>query len=184
MIQKKIYTNKKKTQKFILKSRKKKYLIQVKYFDTFLEIFLNDLSKTYLNKIDIRFAPNNIFGTCSLNLGSNVLKSVSAGLLKLKSSRKMKKHIFHKFLNSFLKTVQEKFEKKKENNKLYYNNTLLTIIASKKFRRKIEKSFSVIRRNKTNNNAFLYVIRAKKCFNGCRVSKKRRKKRIRFRVFK
>jgi hypothetical protein len=182
MIQKRKYLNKK--QKHILKFRKKKYLTQVKYFNIVLDIFLNDLSKAYLNKIDIRFAPNNIFGTCSLNLGANVLKSVSAGLLKLKSSRKMKKHIFYKFLNNFLKIVQEKFEKKKANNKFYYDNTLLTIIASKKFRRKIEKSFSIIRRNKISDNSLLYIIRAKKCFNGCRVPKKRRKKRIRFRVFK
>jgi hypothetical protein len=192
---KKNYVDKNDTKEFILKNKKKesflklrklKYLIQINFSDVFLNTFFDRFLNTYTNKVDIRFAPNNIFGTCAVILGAKVVKSVSAGVFKLKSSRKMKKYIFHKFISKFRnilqKTLQKKVKTKKR--KLSYENTIVTLTVNKKFRRQIKKTFQFINNRKLKKNKILYVIRPKKCFNGCRVSKKRRKKRIRFRVFK
>jgi len=183
-INKQNFETKSENPEIALEFRKLNFLSKITTPDSILNSYINNYQKSYSNKINIKFVPNNIFGTCSLILNSKVIKSISAGLYKFKSSRKMKKYIFNKFLNHFIKVIQENFIKKDESNKLYFDNTIITIIASKKFRRQIEKSFQIFQRNDGNKKKFLYIIRPKKCFNGCRVSKKRRKKRIRFRVFK
>jgi len=61
---------------------------------------------------------------------------------------------------------------------------ILNISVRKKHRRKIIKLLRkrrVLRKKKTPT---LLIIQPKKCFNGCRASKKRRKKRLRFRIYK
>ena len=181
-----------KRKKYFLQKRKFKYLNKFD-FSCFSSknLLQNDafLKLRYVNKIDLRFSPNNIFGTCGLLSNSKVLSSVSGGSFKLHSSRKMKKHVFKTFLTNFRKTVEKTFRRRKKeikNRIIYYENTIITFILNKKFRRQIKKTFKFLKNTnkKVKKNKILYIIRPKKCFNGCRVSKKRRKKHIRFRTFK
>jgi hypothetical protein len=163
------------------------YRKRLKELDTFINeklmILLNrNLNSIYVNKINIRFAFNNIFGTYSSTLASGIKKSISAGSLKLLASRKMKKHNFRGFLTKFTYILLKCLKKKD----FFYLDTVLTVIAKKRFRKKIKAEFYYLSQNNhlEKDINFLYIIRPKKCFNGCRAPKKRRKKRIKFRIFK
>jgi len=169
-----------------LRARKRKYPAQINLLAVFLSTFSYSYLNAYKHKVDIRLAPNNIFGTCALILGSKVIKSVSAGVFKLKSSRKMKKHTFPKFITKFKRILHKSLRKRvdRRGKKFYYKSIIVTLTLNKTFRGRIKKTFDFIRKEGHKTNKILYIIRPKVCFNGCRVSKKRRKKRIRFRVLK
>jgi hypothetical protein len=177
---------KNKKENLSLRVRKLKYRNRINLSDVFLSTFFYSFLNVYKHKVDIRLAPNNIFGTCALILGSKVLKSVSAGVFKLKSSRKMKKHTFPKFISKFKRILHKSLRNQvnRKGKKFYYKSTIVTLTLNKIFRSKIKKTFDFIHKEGQKTNKILYIIRPKVCFNGCRVSKKRRKKRIRFRVFK
>ena len=123
-----------------------------------------------------------MFGTYSSLASTKIIKAISAGSLKLQTSRKMKKHVSRKFIYQVINMINkhQKFKDK--------SNLILTVIAKKRFRRFIKNAILRNLRGRTKNlkksNRVLYIIRPKKCFNGCRAPKKRRKKRIKFRTFK
>jgi hypothetical protein len=145
---------------------------------------LNKQHKIYLiTTINIKIKQNNIF--CTLRKNQKIKKIASAGLYKIRISKKFLKLNYKKVIKLFLKKIKKK---------ITFNNLLLNISCSKKFRKKIlrqvlkfrkkyYKQFSYKYKKKNYAELFAISFKNKKCFNGCRPKKKIRKKRRRFRVF-
>jgi len=135
------------------------------------------------NKIVIRVRNNNFFCTF-LNFDVNlkkerVVQADSAGKYKLKTSKKKIKFNLPIVLNTFVRKLgKNKYITRNKQNQAS-NNVIVKIIAKLRIRRKIVRKFT-----KFFRGISLYCLQPKKCFNGCRASKSRRKKRLRFRIFK
>ena len=136
------------------------------------------------NYITIRVTANNIF--CTLKKENKTLYIGSSGIYKV--------HISKKILKTNIKIVISKFLSKIKK-KITFTNFFLTIICAKKFKKKLLKQVLVFRKNiikkklkrlKHKKASLLIKINfnPKKCFNGCRASKKIRKKRRYFRITK
>ena len=107
-----------------------------------------------------------------------VLSSVSAGSYKLNVSKKGVRHYSKQIVRSFLKGLRDKH--------IHFNRPLVTkIIAPFNLRRPILDIFKNSLYKKFSSKSTLLIdIPAKKVFNGCRPSKKIRKKRKGLRLFK
>ena len=171
------------------------------------------LKKKVIYSVTITIRRNNIFSTISKSLKYNkLIFARSAGLYKLKLSKKtfkfksryflnkffndIKKHIkpklalkrFYRFANKQFKKTKKKLSKRKEwKRKLTFVPNILVyakILAPKRMRKPLIIRF--LRLYKTNRYLRSIVLNVieKKIFNGCRPKKKRRKKRQGLRVFK
>jgi hypothetical protein len=180
-----------------LKRRKRKFHATIKTFGQSIKYFSKTyliskfLLKFYRNKINFRLARHNIFATYSLFSTSKIIKSRSAGVYKIKCSRRTMKFVLPKFLFKFSELLKKQIQpssrdtdlssKKIESKDLdCFNSIIFDIIARKRYRKRIFKKFRLFKKQ----NSILWVVRSKKCFNGCRVSKKRRKKNIKFRIIR
>ncbi len=134
-------------------------------------VFLILKQKSFKSKIVIRFTKNNIFATFKSET-NRILRSKSAGACHLNTSYKMRKYIWNKFINIFLRSIV-RFKKD-------LLSFTIKIIAKKNYKRKIFQKF----KSCCQKNSVLYILPEKKCFNGCRANKKRRRKRIRSRIYK
>lgn len=172
-------------------------LVSKLYFSHFKKKVLNllILSKKFKKKIIIKVVQNNIF--CSLICLKNkkTLHTSSAGIYKIKISRRKFKKVYQTFLNAFFYKIKKYT--------VNLNNFIFSIIAPLNIRRKI---FNIIKGHiavfNTNdlsdkNTALpefsteaaqyrniLVFVPPKKCFNGCRAQKRIRKKRRLYRIFK
>jgi hypothetical protein len=134
--------------------------------------------------LNIKIARNNVF--CTLIKKKKVKKTGSAGIYKIRISKKFLKMNYKRVIKIFLKKIKKK---------ITFNNLFLNIFCAKKFRKKILRQILKFRkknykrlRYKYKKKKYIEILainfKNKKCFNGCRPKKKIRKKRRRFRVFK
>jgi hypothetical protein len=153
-------------------SKKKKSRLLKRKIDLNL-LLPNPINILYLFKINIKVVSNNIFCTLSKTGSNDVLIKSSFGKYKIKISKRSLNLNFHRLLYLFFK---EKVFKKY---KVLKNNLVVFLTAPIKLRYRILKEFH----SKVKNGILLKIF-SKKCFNGCKVSKKKKKKRKGFRVFK
>jgi ribosomal protein S11 len=156
----------KKIKIYFKKGRKKSYLFKFKYQ------LLKALKTDSFQKLSIRVTSNNIFCTLS-NLKNNKIKLLGyAGKYSLNISRKKLRYSFKVLLDNFFEEIRKK--------NLITKKVLISIIAPLKLRKRFVKFLTPFLKKK---NVILNV-EDKKCFNGCRPSKKRRKKRKGLRLFR
>jgi len=138
---------------------------------TFQEITKKSTFKQYYKQINIRITPNNVFCTLKNILKNKTLYVTSAGKCSTKTSKKV--------LRYSTKIITQIFFDKIKNH-LKSNKFLINIIGPKKIRKSVLEQIS----NSLRGKNLLINVENKKCFNGCRPSKKRRKKQKGLRIFK
>ena len=121
--------------------------------------------------ISIKVTSSNIFCVLKKRKENKTILLVSGGTLKLRVSKKKIKFLYREILNTFLKRVRIKVKDELSTIRIY---------APKRFRKPIVTSIRYLLKRKK----FILNIEEKKCFNGCRPRKARRKKRKGFRIFK
>ena len=93
-----------------------------------------------------------------------------AGKYKIKTSKRTLKFSSKVIIENFLKEINERLK----------TFVFISLILPKRIKR---KTIKLLKKSFKNKKVILNVI-GKKCFNGCRPSKKKRKKRKGFRIFK
>lgn len=126
--------------------------------------------KSLSKQISIKVKQNNVFCTLTDIKKNTILFVTSAGKSKIKTSKKVLRYSSKSIIESFLKSIKK-----------YCKERLLIInlIGPIKIRKSIIKQIS-----KNTIWKVIINVKEKKCFNGCRAKKKRRKKRQRFIIFK
>jgi ribosomal protein S11 len=167
-----------KKKKLIKKLRIKKKLKQLfnkkPFFFNRNSLFLQkNINKKYFFKLIITLKANNIFCSFFNTKTKKTLKIISSGIYKIKTSKKSLKFSTKNILKMFLGTIKKKY-------KLFNKKLLIKITAPIRIRKKIIKQLS----NSFKTNSLIINIEEKKCFNGCRPSKKKRKKKKGFCIFK
>lgn len=151
------------------------------------KIFRSKYRSIFRNKFDFRLTANNIFGTFSLLKKNKIIHSASAGMYKIETSRKRMKYTHRKFADTFINKIKQKYKKNIKSKIAVFRlnkSSILNITAIKRVHKRVVRKFrKAFRLKGRSRKPFLILINSKKCFNGCRVSKKRRKKRLRFRIF-
>ena len=151
--------------KFDLVRSKKKY----RYSNTILNrkfLFIPFFLYKFQLQIYIKVCQNNIFCTLRSIYTNKILFNLSCGILKLDTSKKKLNYNINFILETFFKNAN-----------LYlrgYKNLIIQIVSIKKYRKKI---LTILKARLKNKNIILRT-KKNKCFNGCRPSKKRRKKRM------
>jgi hypothetical protein len=162
-----------------------KLLHKILYFENSFKnkiVKLNRI-KTYTH-ITIKVSANNIF--CTLRKRNKTLYVGSSGIYKIHISKKILKTNIKIVISKFLFSIKKKIR---------FSNFFLTIVCAKKFKKKLLRQILKFRKKilkkqlkklKNKNLPLLIKINfnPKKCFNGCRASKKIRKKRRYFRITK
>lgn len=148
----------KKALKYFLSGRRLKY-----------NRFLKNKNKKYL-ALKLKISPNNIFCNLSENRSGNnkpnLIKSLSTGAIKLKTTKKRLNFNLKPFLSSFLKPIiREKSVK-------FSNSVYVRIITPQKFRPKVLEMMrgGALKRLVLKKNVIL-ELPDKKVFNGCRPKK-------------
>jgi len=152
-----------------LKKKKKSRKFSSSYFQVFR--YFKGVLPPFNLQLSINIFSNNIFLNLSKILKPTTIKKASAGVFKVKITKKRLKHTVCVVLQKFLNKIKPA---------IFRRNLVVLLISPKFLRKKILKLFrdSFMRRN-------IYIkIKALKCFNGCRPKKKRRKKRARLKIFK
>lgn len=125
----------------------------------------------FYKKLNIRVTPNNIFCTLK-NISTNEIINVgSAGKYKIKTSKKTLRYSSKIIVEHFLEETKDEMKNR---------NIIINIIGPIRIRKAILKQLSKY----ISNCATLVNVDNKKCFNGCRPPKKRRKKQKGLRIFK
>lgn len=170
--------------KKFLKRRKIKNIFKLTKIIRLIKAKYNFVFK---NKFDINLKANNMFFTFSVLKKNKIVASGSSGIYRIKTTKKRIKYTYKKLLNIFMNKVYKKsIEPKKKANKFnMYNSLIMSISVKKRLHKRIIKRLKRFGKRITKKcfKSVVLIINAKKCFNGCRVSKKRRKKRIKFRIF-
>lgn len=146
------------------------------------------LSKTTLfdKLMTIRIKPNNMFCTLTSTTKKRAVSATSAKY-RIKMSKKALKYNYKLILKSFIEETRKFFGKK----------MLISLTAPKRIRREL---FRILKKKLTLKKKFtkdalgklipatqrilLFRFNAKKCFNGCRVRKKKRSKQRGLRIYK
>lgn len=160
-----------------LKKIKKQLVFTRSIISTFEKKGLKNQKKILANKIigscvSIKFAANNIYCTFWSISGKRTFRVRSAGMRKLKTSKRRLLFYGKILLDSFFKELQQWRQKYKQKKAAFF----FSISAPKRFRKIILKN----NLKKATAINFEYS----KAFNGCKAKKKRRKKRLGFRCFK
>lgn len=148
----------------------KSFLLNKKFFLVYFNL------KRFFYKISIRFTQNNIFCTWRNNSKNKNLFFCSAGRYGVKISRKRLRFNNKFIIRSFLVGMRKKIKLKQKKQ----NRFLIEIICPIRLRKNLVKLIGKTLRK----NIFILRFKEKKCFNGCRPKKMRRKKRKRFIVSK
>ena len=136
--------------------------------------------KSFSKKILFRFSQNNIF--CNLiDLKNNkTLHTSSAGIYKIKLSKRRIKNFYKTFVYIFFNKIKKNLKD--------FKKTVFNIVAPIKIRKTLVKIIlSEIKKFKQQTfeqKNILINISAKKCFNGCRAKKKIRKKGCFYKIYK
>jgi ribosomal protein S11 len=145
-------------------------------------------SKFFFSKvITIRIKPNNVFCTF-VNRANRKTISGTAAKYKVKMSKKALRYNYKLILKSFLKETKRFLKSKR---------VFISVTSPRKIRRELLRTLKtrLLRRKKFARKAsgktiryspdfLLFRFNSKKCFNGCRVRKKRRKKQRGLRIYK
>jgi ribosomal protein S11 len=142
--------------------------------------FINPINQELINlsnnnffsrKLSIKVTPNNVF--CNLkNISTNKTTKVgSSGKYKVKTSKKTLRFSCKIVLGFFLEEIKQEIRGKE---------TLITLTAPIKLRKTILEQVSKY----TQTSSVTVNFNKKKCFNGCRPPKKKRKKQKGLRLFK
>jgi len=138
---------------------------------TYQRLNKKDISNDFKSRINIRITPNNVFCTLRDSIRNKTLFLTSSGKSNVKTSKKVVR-----FSSKLI--TQVFFEKIREN--LLSKNVIVNIIGPKKIKKSILEQVS----NNLKNKNLIINVDSKKCFNGCRPAKKRRKKKKGLRIFK
>lgn len=142
--------------------------------------FINPINQELINvssnnlfsrKLNIRITPNNVF--CNLkniSIGKTI-KVGSSGKYKIKTSKKTLRFSCKIVLGFFLEEIKQELKNKE---------TLIILTAPIKLRKMILEQVSKY----TQTSSITINLKKKKCFNGCRPPKKKRKKQKGLRLFK
>jgi ribosomal protein S11 len=159
--------------------RERKFRLRLLFRKKF--IFLNTLFQTVPNsssgapfttKLNFRITQNNIFCTLENIANGKILEVGSAGKYKVKVSKKTLRYNTKLIIGTFLRKVKTHLQKKL---------ILINLIGPARMRKSILKQIFEQFGTKTS---ITVDIKSKKCFNGCRPKKKRRKKQKGLRIFK
>jgi ribosomal protein S11 len=158
--------------------RKKKFRLRLLFRKKF--IFLNSLFQAVANrkeiffasKLNFRITQNNIFCTLVDLVDGKILEVGSAGKYKVKVSKKTLRYNTKMLVSIFLKKIKSRMQKK---------HIIVSLIGSLRVRKPILKQVFNQFGIKTSITA---SVNSKKCFNGCRPKKKRRKKQRGLKIFK
>jgi hypothetical protein len=133
----------------------------------------------YFNKkINIKVTSNNIFCTCINFITNKIIYNGSGGLYKIKVSKKKLKLVYKNILYKFFGFLRKKYRRK------FLNRILVCVSAPITLRKKITRAVMNILLKLKNLKIILLKMNKKKCFNGCRASKVRRKKNLKFKIYK
>lgn len=171
---KKNYTKKdseeaKKTKAVLRQKRLYKYTPTI---FNFKYLFIEKSLSAFNLKIYIRIRSNNIFCTLIELSQNKILLNISSGKYKIQTSKKKLKYNVKIILETFFKDIRKYLKQQK--------NILIELIAAIRIRKHIIK---FLNKNLKKKNLILHT-QEKKCFNGCRPAKKRRKKRLRLQILK
>ena len=165
-------------QELSLKYKSKKYKKNRQFFNK-VHFFNKTLLKlnqiknlTNFYKINIRATSNNVFCTLLDNNKKKTLLLGYSGKYKVKTSKRSLKFSSKYIIESFLKETTKKFN--------ISNELFINLILPKRIKR---KTIQIIKGHYRKKKVILNVI-GKKCFNGCKPNKKKRKKRKGFSIFK
>ena len=158
----------KKKNKKILKTRVRKILLN--YNIIFNYNLIKFMKKTPKYIINLKIKQNNIFCTLN-NLKNKTIAVFSSGINKVKITKKLLRFGSKIMIPQLLYRISKKIKKKK---------TLFTIIAPKIIRKRLLFTIKKIMKK----NTLLLNIQYKKCFNGCKEKKQKRKKQKGFKVLK
>lgn len=150
--------------------RIRKILKKKSYFlnPSFQEII--NTKNVYSKRINIRITPNNIFCTLKNNK-KKTLKVASSGKYKIKTSRKTLKYSTKNVVSAFLEEIKKLAIDKR---------ILVNLIGPTRIRKSVLEQISKHFRKRS----LIINVKDKKCFNGCRPPKKKRKKQKGLRIFK
>ena len=159
--------------------REKKFRLRLLFKKKF--IFLNTLFQSFsyidniipfVTKLNLRVTQNNIFCTLGNIINKNILEVGSAGKYKIKVSKKTLRYNSKIIIGTFLRKIKLYLQKK---------SILINVISPTRMRKPLLKQIVEQIGVKT---AITINVMPKKCFNGCRPKKKRRKKQRGLRIFK
>ena len=146
----------------------------------------NRISKKLIYKIHIRIKSNNVFCILTKRKTNKELHSCNAGSYKIPTSKRKLKHTYLLILNKFFLNTRKimaegmkEIQKKRKERKRIKPGVHIVLSSPRYLRRKVLRSIKYHFRHRTS--PFLFEIKDKKVFNGCRPPKKIRKKR-RFRT--
>jgi len=140
------------------------------------KIFFKDNS--FKKKINIKVTSNNIFCTCINFITNKIIYNGSGGLYKIKVSKKKLKLVYKNILYKFFSFLRKKYRRN------FLNRILVCVSAPITLRKKITRAVMNILLKLKNLKVILLIMNKKKCFNGCRASKVRRKKNLKFKIYK
>jgi len=140
------------------------------------KFFFKDNS--FKKKINIKVTSNNIFCTCINFITNKIIYNGSGGLYKIKVSKKKLKLVYKNILYKFFGFLRKKYRRN------FLNRILVCVSAPITLRKKITRAVMNILLKLKNLKVILLKMNKKKCFNGCRASKVRRKKNLKFKIYK
>jgi ribosomal protein S11 len=168
------FKKKKLIKKLQIKKKLKQLFNKKPFFLNRNSLFLQKkVNNKYFFRLIIKLKANNIFCSFLNTKVKKTLKIISSGIYKIKTSKKSLKFSTKNILKIFLGTIKKKY-------KLSNKKLLIKITAPIRIRKKIIKQLT----NSFKTNSLLINVEEKKCFNGCRPSKKKRKKKKGFCIFK
>ena len=137
----------------------------------FRQISNKNVFKNFSKYIFIRIRPNNIFCTLVDKKINKILYTTSSGKCNTKTSKKTLRYSSKIVTQSFFDNIKKHLKQ---------DFFFITISSPKKMKKPILELLSLNLKNKN----LIIDVKGKKCFNGCRPSKKRRKKQKGLRIFK
>jgi hypothetical protein len=156
--------------KYFLKNTRLYFIKKRNFFNPKFKKLLNCPTNYYI--LSIKITPNNIFCVLKKNIDNKTVFLISAGLLKIKVSKKKLKFSSKLILQKVFKNVASIIQVK--------SVLLLRFSGPKNLRKRL-----ILRALKAfSKNRIILSLNNNKSFNGCRAKKLRRKKRKGFRVFK
>lgn len=150
----------------------KKFLKHKFYKPFFYKGSLTSKVKTFSHYLTIKVTSNNIFCNLVDLLKEKRLVVASSGKYNIKVSKKKLRHTFKPVLTSFFQEIRTKIINK---------NLFLILISPLRLRKQMLKFIYPKILQKTN---LILKVKEKKCFNGCRAKKKKRKKQKGLRLWK
>jgi ribosomal protein S11 len=138
---------------------------------SFRQIFNKNVFTKFSKRISIKIGPNNVFCTLFDNNLKKILYTTSSGKCGINTSKKVLRYSVKIVLQSFFDNIKKY---------LSGDHFLITIIGPKKIKKMVLETIALNLKGKN----LIIDVKSKKCFNGCRPPKKRRKKQKGLRIFK